>query len=139
MSDSIKSGKIDIINCFQRLDELNLTINPNKLALLQQEIEYWGLLINQDGVKPLKDKMDALKQSTNPTNQKETLSLLSSLSYYMDRIPYLSTLAIPLKELSSQKNHLNGLKNIQKFYLILKTPSSKLLLITMIHPIQTQF
>jgi len=109
MSDSIKSGKIDIINCFQRLDDLNLTINPDKLAILQEEIEYWGLLINQTGVRPIKDKIEALKNSTNPKNAKEVLSLLSSLSYYIDRIPYLSTLAIPLRELSTSKNHFKWL------------------------------
>jgi hypothetical protein len=105
MSDTIENGKLDIINCFQRLDELNLTINPSKLAILQQEIEYWGLIIDQNGVRPIKDKVEALKNTTNPTNPKEVLSLLSSLSYYIDRIPYLSTLAIPLRELSTTKKN----------------------------------
>jgi len=107
MSDSIKSGKIDIINCFQRLDELNLTINPSKLAVLQNEIEYWGLVINQDGVKPNKDKVAALRNTADPSNPKEVLSILSSLAYYIDRIPYLSTLAIPLRELSTTKKNFN--------------------------------
>jgi hypothetical protein len=52
-------------------------------------------------------KVSALKNAPIPTNSKETLSFICFAAYFMDRIPYLSTLCEPLRQIAYNQSLFN--------------------------------
>ncbi len=44
----------------KRFDELNLTCDIEKCKFLETEVEYWGLTINSEGIKPKQSTVDDL-------------------------------------------------------------------------------
>jgi len=105
-SCTLQECMVNTEKALARLDELNLTIS-DKCKFLQTEINFWGYEINQHGTKPMVKKLQALRESPTPTNAKETLSFICLAAYFMDRIPYLSTLCEPLREISYHQNLFN--------------------------------
>ncbi len=103
-SESWEQAKKDTEACIKRLNDLNLTVNPEKMQILAMEAKFWGFEISGNGIRPCMDKLAALRNAAPPSNASEVHSLISTLSYYIDRTPYLSTLAEPLRELMSKKN-----------------------------------
>jgi hypothetical protein len=108
--DDMMVASIDLNLCMQRteeaikrISELNLTLS-DKCKFLQTEIEFWGWYVDQNGTRPTTKKLDALRESPVPTNAKETLSFICFATYFMDRIPYLSTVCDPLRDLAYSKN-----------------------------------
>ena len=53
-----------------------------KCKFFQSEIQYLGHVIDKDGNQPLPEKLRALVDMTNPTNQKELHSSLGMVNYY---------------------------------------------------------
>ncbi|XP_072744006.1 uncharacterized protein [Anoplolepis gracilipes] len=55
----------------QRLKDYELTINVNKCVFGKKEVKYLGCAINEEGIKPLKDKVDAILLFKKPTIMEE--------------------------------------------------------------------
>jgi transposase InsO family protein len=86
----------------KRLKELNLTINE-KSVFNVTELEFFGMIINEDGIKPNENKVQALIDMHPPKNPKDLESFLGLANYFHERIIKLATLSEPLKLLKNVK------------------------------------
>lgn len=81
---------------FSVLYNANLQLNPQKCSLIKNEINYLGHTINQLGIRPLQDNIDAIVKLPTPTTPKEVHSFVQAANYYRDHIENFSKIAVPL-------------------------------------------
>ena len=87
----IKSHKEKIFKCLQNLDQENLSINLEKCLFAKNEIEWLGFAINQNGIKPLVTKTEAIQNLKALNTCKELKSFLGSVHHLTK---FVSNLAI---------------------------------------------
>lgn len=56
---------------FEHLSKAGLKINLKKCYFLKKEIEYLGHVIDKNGVRATKKKLEAISKAAEPTNSKE--------------------------------------------------------------------
>ena len=86
---------------FERFRKYGLRLKAEKCSFMQPMVVYYGLCISKDGVKPTKEKVEAIKQAPVPKNQTELRSFLGMVAALSTFIANLPTLTHPL-------NHLLG-------------------------------
>ena len=74
----------------------NLTLNPQKCVFLK-EIEFWGTIFNEHGVKPNPAKVEAFKDLEPPRNKSDLVSFLCRMQSNADFIPSFSQKAAKFK------------------------------------------
>ena len=67
---------------FQRLREADLKLNMGKCNFFKTHIQYLGHLISGDGVEPLPEKLESIKNIPPPTMPKEIKQFLGLVGYY---------------------------------------------------------
>lgn len=72
---------------FERLKQYGLVINLEKCVFAAKEVKFLGHLINSHGVRPLPDKVSAIKNFPKPQTQKQMRRFLSTLNFYRRFIP----------------------------------------------------
>lgn len=83
----------------ERLREYNVKANLSKCVFFQTELEYLGHIICKDGVKPVKFKLEVIRNAKTPTNLTELKSYIGLLTYYGRFIENLSIKLEPFYEL----------------------------------------
>ena len=71
-------------------------INYKKLQIIKTEVVFLGMKINEYGVKPIHDKVEAVKLLPYPTTRKACQALIGALNYYRRFIENFSAIARPL-------------------------------------------
>ena len=84
----------------QRLQEMNLTLNPTKWEYNKPSIEFYGYIFSKDGVSLDPKKFEAFQQISAPQNPTEVRSLLGMANYCSRFIPNYSTVTEPLRQLT---------------------------------------
>ena len=64
-----------------KLQEAGFRASERKTELFKKELTWLGYLINQEGVKPIQDKTEAITKLKAPTNTKELKSFLGSIQH----------------------------------------------------------
>ena len=64
-----------------KLQEAGYRASERKTELFKKELTWLEFLINQEGVKPIKDKTEAITKLKAPTNTKELKSFLGSIQH----------------------------------------------------------
>ena len=57
-------------------------MNAEKSFSTQNELEYLGFKITREGIMPLLDKVEAIKNIAVPTIKKQIQSFIGSINYY---------------------------------------------------------
>ena len=91
----VTNGTIDehereVREVLTKLQNAGYRASERKTELFKQEITWLGYRINQSGVKPIKDKTEALTKLKAPKNAKELKSFLGSiqhLSNFINNLP----------------------------------------------------
>ena len=83
----------------QRLADRGLTVNPAKCSFRQSSIEFFGLQLTKQGVKPTAEKVQAVRDAPAPTNASETRSFLGTVGFSSRFIPDFATVAEPLRRI----------------------------------------
>ena len=78
----------------------NVSLNSTKLQFKQDSVDFFGHTLTRDGICPAADKLKALKSISAPSNTKELLSLLGSITYLNRFSPKIAELTAPLHELA---------------------------------------
>ena len=81
----------------KRLVELNLTLNLDKCKFKSSEVNFFGMVLSKDGIKPNETKMKDFLEAINPRDKKECVSFLCLAQYFIKRIPKLAELSMPLR------------------------------------------
>ena len=63
---------------------------------MQPEVTYIGYRINKDGIFPLPEKVDFVKNAKSPKTVTELKSYLGLINYYHRHLPNFSTILEPL-------------------------------------------
>ena len=83
----------------KRLSNSGLRAKRQKCEFMASSVSYLGHVIDAAGLRPLPDKIEAIRKVPTPQNVTELKSYLGLLTYYGKFIPNLSTQLAPLYEL----------------------------------------
>ena len=78
------------------VSEAGLTLNPEKCSFTNKEINFWGVIFSEDGMRPHPAKVDALHFITARTNKDDLLSFLCMMQPNSDFIENVAQKAAPL-------------------------------------------
>ena len=81
---------------FYQLRQAGLKIKPSKCDFFKSEIYYLGHLISADGISPLPDKLDTIKNMPTPKDVKEIKQFLGLTGYYRKFVPRFADISRPL-------------------------------------------
>jgi hypothetical protein len=81
---------------FKRLIKANLKLKPRKCHFFKEQIEYLGYLVDQDGLKPQPQKIEAMQKLDVPKSRRDIQVFLGMVGYYRQFIKNFSQIAEPL-------------------------------------------
>ena len=84
---------------FNKLQDAGLKVNADKSKFCAIETEYLGYILTRDGIKPQKNKVQAILALKPPTNVKELRRFLGMVQYYRDLWAKRSEMLAPLTDL----------------------------------------
>lgn len=79
--------------------EYNIKFNINKLQYYVTEVKYFGFIFDKIGMRPDKDRIQAIQQLKHPKNKLELQKILGAINYLRSFIPNLSELISPFRDL----------------------------------------
>ncbi|KAL6491496.1 hypothetical protein MHYP_G00018410 [Metynnis hypsauchen] len=83
----------------QRIELAGMKLNREKCSIRQNQLRFLGHLIDQSGIRPDPEKVEAIRQLSPPTDVQELKRILGMVNYLGRYIPNLSTVGQPLYEL----------------------------------------
>ena len=110
---------------FQRLREADLTLNMGKYNFFKTHIQYLGHLISGDGVEPLPEKLESIKNMPPPTTPKEIKQFLGLVRYYWKCILRFTDIAQPLTNLTRLDQPFEWIDKCQSSFKFLKETLTK--------------
>lgn len=84
---------------FNRLTQHGLTINLAKCEFAQIEISFLGHRVTAEGIRPLEDKVEAIRQYPKPTTVMELKRFLAMTNFYRRFIPHALRAQAPLLDM----------------------------------------
>ena len=88
-----------LLKIFNKLAEFNVKLKLAKCEFMQNSVKFLGHEISKEGIRPLVDKVQAIKNLKSPQKRKELMSVLGLINYYMKFIPNLALYSNKLTEL----------------------------------------
>ncbi|KAJ8346679.1 hypothetical protein SKAU_G00280800 [Synaphobranchus kaupii] len=79
-----------------RLEEAGLRLKRSKCVFMAPQVEYLGHKVTAEGLQPLENKVQAIKDASEPQNIGELRAYLGLLKYYGKFLPRLATVLAPL-------------------------------------------
>lgn len=87
-SKTPEEHRVHVKMVFDRLRAYGLAINPAKCEFCVSEIKFLGHLITPNGISPLPEKIEAVKNYPRPTMAKELKTFLASVNFYRKFLPH---------------------------------------------------
>lgn len=84
---------------FKRLSEYGVIINPAKYVFGVNEITFLGYTVNEHGIKPLAERIEAIGKFSEPATVKQLRRYLGMINFYRRFIPGTAKILQPLNEL----------------------------------------
>ena len=82
-----------------RIRHSGLKLNKSKCHLRQEEVKYFGHIINKQGVSPDPEKMRAIQEMPPPTSVAELRTICGMLNYLTRFVPHMATTLKPITSL----------------------------------------
>ena len=89
----------DLRLVFERHAEHGILINPNKCLFGRRELDFLGHHINEHGVTPLSEKVQALRDFPQPQSLHQLRRFMGLVNFYHRFLPHAATLMQPLHTL----------------------------------------
>lgn len=83
----------------KRLEENNLTLNRSKCKFVVEEVEFLGSIIDQNGIRPSPDKVEAIKNFRKPKDVTELRSFIGLVTYISPSIKNFADIMEPLNRM----------------------------------------
>ena len=106
---------------FYRLRQAVLKMKHSKCDFFRSEIHYLGHLISGDGISPLPDKLDTVKNMPTPKDTKELKQLLGLTGYYRKFVPRFADISRSLTKLKKKQMKFIWTVECQKSFKLLKS------------------
>ena len=84
---------------FERLKHYGVVINPAKCVFGMNEITFLGYTVNQDGIKPMSERVDAILKFPKPATIKILKRFLGMVNFYRRFLPGAAKVMKPLNDL----------------------------------------
>ena len=88
---------------FHLLRMAGLKMKHSKCNFFKSKIHYLGHLISVDGISPLPDKLDTIKNTPAPKDMKEMKQFLGLTGYYRKFVPRFADISRPLTSLMKKE------------------------------------
>ena len=79
----------------QKLEQVNLKLNPKKYCFGCQVVEYLGPILTLDGLRPNPERIAEVKQFATPRDVKTVKQFLGLTSFYHKFVPNFARIAEP--------------------------------------------
>lgn len=99
-SKDMETHEKDIRTVLSKLEEVGLTVKPQKCKFFQKEVSYLGYIISEEGLKPDPSKFQVILDWPTPSNSKEVQSFLGLVGYFRRFIKDYAKIAVPLTRLT---------------------------------------
>ena len=119
-SPDVPTHLVHMRQLFQRLREADLKLNREKCNFFKSHIQYLGHLISGEGIKPLPEKLESIKEMPSPTTPKEVKQFLGLIGYYKKFIPRFANVARPLTNLTRLDQPFEWFDKCQASFELLK-------------------
>ena len=86
---------------FQKLIAAGLKLKESKCDFFKKEIHYLGHLISSEGIHPLLEKLDTIRNMPRPKTPQKIKQFLGFCGYYRKFIPRFSDIVRPLSKLTA--------------------------------------
>lgn len=105
-SANAEEHKQHLLLIFRRLAEYGLKLNPLKCVLGKPSVRFLGCLITAEGIKPLPQKVQVIREFPKPRIVSDLKRFLAMLNFYRRFLPNAATTQAPLNEFlkNSKKN-----------------------------------
>ena len=103
---------------FCQLRKAGLKMKQSKCDFFKSQIHYLGHLISEDGISPLSDKLDSIKNMTALKCMKEIRQFLGLTGYYRKFVPRFAEISRPL---TRKETTFNWTPKCQKSFELLKS------------------
>ena len=104
---TIDKHEAEVKETMENLEKAGYRLHPNKCEFFKQETEWIGHKIDQNGIRPLQDKLEAITKIEIPKNEKELKSFLGAIQYLAKYIENLSAQTDILRKLLKKQNEWN--------------------------------
>ena len=94
-----EAHKKSLTAVLDRLLQTGVKAKKNKCVFFQEQIEYLGHRIDSQGLRPMENKVKAVKDAPRPTSVEQLRSYLGLLNHYAKFLPNLSQVLVPLYKL----------------------------------------
>ena len=84
------------------IKKAGLTFRASKCVFAANEIQFWGLIVSAEGVRPDPAKVEALNHMTAPKDKDELISYLCMMQSNAEFIPEFAKKAAKLRELTKK-------------------------------------
>ena len=102
-SPDVKTNLEHLRKVFQRLREADLRLKSEKCNFLKAHIQYYRHLISGEGIEPLPEKLESIKQMPAPTTPREVKQFLGLIGYYRKFVPRFADISRTLTALNKEK------------------------------------
>lgn len=102
--NTIEEGLVILEKLLERVCRYNIKLGIAKIVLFSKQLEAFGIVHSQEGMKPNNDRIIALQNAPIPTTKKDLLSSLASFNYYRAFIPNFAARAHKLWSMTGQKS-----------------------------------
>ena len=89
----------NLLELLKRLENSGITVNKNKCKIAQKKLEFMGHEISEEGVRPLRSRIETIKNFRAPKTKTELSSFLGLVGFCSKFIPEYSALTAPLRKL----------------------------------------
>ena len=96
--------KRELTDVLNKLENASYRLSENKSEFFKPEIEWVGHKIDQNGIRPLQDKLKAIQELKEPKNEKELKTFLGAIQYLSKYIENLSAQTDSLRLLLKKNN-----------------------------------
>ena len=90
---------------FAKLEEFGLAVSHDKCVLGQEQLVFLGYTVNSKGIKPLRDRVEAIVDFPRPDGPKTTQRFLGKVNYYRRMVPNMARIATPLYQAAEARRY----------------------------------
>ena len=95
----------ELIDVLTKLENAGYRLSETKSKFFKTEIEWIGHRIDHVGIRPLQNKLLAIKELKQPINEKKLKSFLGAIQYLSKYIDNLSAQTDSLRQLLKKNNN----------------------------------
>ena len=105
---------------FHRLRKADLKMKCSKCDFFKSKIHYLGHLLSAEGIRPLPNKLDCIRNMPAPKDMKEIKQFLGLMGYYRKFVPRFADISRPLTTLTKKGMKFEWTPACQRSFNLLK-------------------